>query len=101
MFLNQQLKLIYHLVDADWDKETFQWLADASSTGQQEPTMTFYFGELDGVADGRELVVPLANLSDNVAFVNNIYTFDVEANDIENYVNAQGISFNKVTICNI
>tara|TARA_R110001606_G_scaffold42136_2_gene113005 strand:- start:1457 stop:6739 length:5283 start_codon:yes stop_codon:yes gene_type:complete len=84
------------LGDSSWNKESFQWLADASSTGQQEPTMTFYFGELDGVADGRELVVPLANLSDNVGFVNDIYTFDVEANDIENYVNAQGTPFNKV-----
>lgn len=84
------------LGDSSWDKESFQWLADASSTGQQEPTMTFYFGELDGVADGRELEVPLANLSDNVGFVNDVYTFDVEANDIENYVNAQGTPFNKV-----
>ena len=80
----------------NWNKESYQWLADASSTGQQDPSMTFYFGELDGVADGRELVVPLANLSDNVGFVNQVYNFDVEANDIENYVNAQGIPFKKV-----
>ena len=39
---------------AQWTDEPFQWLSNASPQGYQEPTMTFYFGELDGVADGND-----------------------------------------------
>ena len=81
-----------------WTREKYQWLADGSSGGVQEPSMTFYFGTVDGVANGEELQFPLNELSDNQGFNSQRteYTFDVEANDIESKVNSSGKSFSSV-----
>ena len=81
-----------------WTREPYQWLADGSSTGVKEPTMTFYFGNVDGTVNGSTLDIPLADLSDNVSFnsQNTEYTFGVEANDILNKVNSEGESYGNV-----
>jgi len=83
---------------AQWTDEPFQWLSNASPQGYQEPTMTFYFGDIDGTPNGDIAVVPLWSLSDNVGFnaQKTEYTYEVEANDIENYLSGAGYTVGKV-----
>ena len=86
------------LGETQWTDEKFTWLSNNSSTGRQEPSMTFFFGTIPGTPNGDEKTYNLSQLSDNVGFnsTNTEYTFNVEANDIENYVNNNGNSFSDV-----
>ena len=82
----------------DWTNEKWDWLADSSPSGRQEPTMTFYFGTIPGTPNGNEEPYPLSALSDNEGWnpQHTEYRFNVEANDIENYVNNNGNAYNTV-----
>ncbi len=86
------------IAENDWTDEKFDWLTDNSSTGRQEPTMTFYFGTTPGTPNGNEESYPLTSLSDNVSWnqQHTEFTFAVEANDIENYVSNNGDPYNTV-----
>lgn len=92
------------LGSSQWDREEFTWLSDGSTSGVQEPTMTFYMGDVNGTTNGNTFDAPLSELSDNYGFGSDkIYFYDVESNDTqgwfsanrnESYSDVQYVSYN-------
>ena len=70
MFLNLLIVMILSLGSSDWDREEFTWLSDGSTSGVQEPTLTFYMGDVNGTTNGNTFDAPLSELSDNYGFQN-------------------------------
>ena len=87
------------LGQTQWQEEKFQWLANNSSQGYEEPYITFYMGDVDGVTNGDTWTASLKNLSDNYGFNSQgtEYFYDVESNDTQAYFNQNsGRSYGKV-----
>ncbi len=76
------------LGSSDWDREEFTWLSDGSTSGVQEPTLTFYMGDVNGTTNGNTFDAPLSELSDNYGFQNLQYSYDVESNDTQGWFSA-------------
>jgi hypothetical protein len=78
-----------NLGSSDWDPEEFTWLSNGSTSGVQEPTMTFYMGNVNGTTNGNTFDAPLSELSDNYGFRSNKeYFYDVESNCTQGWFSA-------------
>ena len=83
---------VLDLGESNWTQEPFSWLDDASPNGYQDPTMTFYMGNIDGTPNGTEIVASFNALSSQTGFNSQktIYTHQIEADDVLNWLTNNG-----------